>query len=421
MSVIEIEPLRHCDAVITLPGSKSYTHRALIIAALADGESILSNGLRCEDTEYTIRGLTEFHVPIFWKEGFLHVLGTGGKLQGTGKKLFVGGSGTSMRFLTALASIVRGTTVLYGSERMEKRPMGELIKGLESLGVKAYSQEVNGYPPVIVESDRLSGGEARIRGNESSQFVSALLMAAPYAKQDVLINVVGPLFSRAYVDMTVKVMSDFGVSVKREGDRSFGVKAGQRYSSRTYSIEGDASHASYFLAAAAITRGRIRVGPLSSTSVQGDTGFLHILRSMGCEVVRGEGWVEVQGRDLKGLEVDMNAMPDLVPTLAVTAAFAEGRTVIRNIRHLRFKESDRIHTLTCELTKLGIHVEEGENWMSIEGGTPHGAEIVTYNDHRLVMSFAVAGLAISGIKIDGERCVDKSFPGFWETLTGLYT
>ncbi len=418
--MIEIRPLRHCDARITLPGSKSYTHRALLIAALAEGESVLINSLRSEDTDHTLKGITDFGVPAFWREGYLHLLGKGGDLQANGKRLFVGDSGTSMRFLTALAALGTGKTVLYGSERMEVRPMGELLKGLRHFGIKAYSQRANDYPPIVVESEGLSGGTAWIRGNESSQFVSALLMIAPYARRDVTIRVEGHLSSRSYVDMTLKVMSDFGVKVDEKEDRIFSVKAGQHYSARTYQIEGDASHASYFLAAAAITGGRIRVTPLSSTSIQGDAGFVNILRRMGCETDRGEDWAEVQGKPLKGLIVDMNQTPDLVPTLAVTAAFAERKTVISNIAHLRLKESDRIHSLACELAKIGIHVEEGEDWLSIEGGVPHGAEIETYNDHRLAMSFAIAGLRVPGIKIAGERCVDKSFPRFWEKWDELY-
>ena len=419
--MIEIQPLKRCDAVVTIPGSKSYTHRALVVSALADGESVLINALRSEDTEYTARALEKFGVPLFWEGDLLHVLGKGGKVKPAGEKILVGNSGTSMRFMTALAALAKGLTLLDGSKRMRERPIAELLEGLESMGVKTYSQKPNGCPPVIVESRGLQGGTARIRGQESSQFLSALLMVAPYAKHDVLIKVTDHLVSRPYVDMTLNVMSAFGVEVQCEEYQSFSVKAGQRYRPQLYCIEGDASNASYFFSAAAVTKGRVRVENFPSTSIQGDTGFLDILERMGCEVIRGKGWVEVQGKGLLGIEIDMNTMPDLVPTLAMTAAFAKGKTVIQNIGHLRLKESDRIQALAGELAKMGIHVDEGEDWLSIEGGSPHATEIETYNDHRLAMSFAIAGLAISGIRIRDEGCVNKSFPTFWEKIERFYS
>jgi 3-phosphoshikimate 1-carboxyvinyltransferase len=418
--MIEVNPLHSCNAVVTIPGSKSYTHRALLVSALADGESSLRNALRSEDTEHTIQGLKKFGVPILAEGNLLRVLGKGGKLRGAGEKIYVGNSGTSMRFLTALAALREGRTLLDGSERMRKRPIGGLLNGLIALGVKAYSQEGNGNPPVVVESQGLLGGVARIQGKESSQFFSALLMVAPYALGDVRLEVEGPLVSRPYVDMTRDVMSAFGVEVQGEEYHSFFVRAGQRYLPREYGIEGDASNASYFLAAAAITRGKVRVENFRPESLQGDAGFLKILEKMGCAVTRGESFAEVCGQELRGIEVDMDSMPDVVPTLAVCGAFASGRTTIQNIGHLRLKESDRIGALARELSKMGVKVEEGKDWLSVEGGKPQGAEVETYNDHRLAMSFAIAGLAVPGVKIKGERCVDKSFPEFWETLEKLY-
>ena len=418
--MIEIQPIHHCDAVVTIPGSKSYTHRALIVSALADGESVLRNALRSEDTEHTIHGLEKFGVPVLGEGNLLRVLGKGGKLKAAGEKIYVGNSGTSMRFLTALAALKEGRTLLDGSERMRERPIAGLLDGLVALGVKAYSQEGNGYPPVVVESQGLLGGVARMKGSESSQFFSALLMVAPYALGDVRLEVDGPLVSRPYVDITRDVMSAFGVEVQGEEYRSFFMRAGQRYLPQKYLIEGDASNASYFLAAAAITRGKVRVENFRPASIQGDAGFLRILKKMGCEVTSGESFAEVQGKELRGIEVDMNPMPDAVPTLAVSAAFARGRTVIQNIGHLRLKESDRIGALAYELAKMGVKVEEGKDWLAVEGGNPQGAEIETHNDHRLAMSFAISGLAVPGMKIKGERCVDKSFPEFWETLRKLY-
>ncbi|MBM4305961.1 MAG: 3-phosphoshikimate 1-carboxyvinyltransferase [Deltaproteobacteria bacterium] len=419
--MIEIRPLDHCDAAVVIPGSKSYTHRTLIVSALAEGESILINALRSEDTNHTIHGLKKFGVRIYWKGDRLHVQGKGGKLAASEERLFVGNSGTSMRFLTALAALKNGRTLLDGSERMRGRPIEDLLGGLRALGIRSYSKEGNGCPPVVVESQGLKGGTTKIRGEESSQFLSALLMVAPYASRDVTVELMGNLASKPYVDITRQVISAFGVEVQGEGYHSFFVRSGQRYLPQVYRIEGDASHASYFLSAAAITRGKVRVENLNSTSIQGDTGFVNILEKMGCNVIRGDSWAEVHGKELQRIEVDMNAMPDLVPTLAVTAAFARGMTVIRNIGHLRLKESDRIRALARELRKMGIQVEEGKDWLKIEGGKTHGAEIETYNDHRLAMSFAIAGLVTPGVKIKGEECVNKSFPDFWKTFERLYT
>jgi 3-phosphoshikimate 1-carboxyvinyltransferase len=416
----EVRPLSHCNGVVTIPGSKSYTHRALILSSLADGESVLINALRCEDTEHTVQALIKFGVEVFWESDCVRVLGRGGKFKGTDDRIDVGNSGASMRFLTALAALKKGVTLLDGSERMRKRPIGELLNGLGGLGVRAYSQKGDDCPPVIVESQSLQGGTTRIKGEESSQFLSGLLMVVPYALRDVNIKLTGPLASKPYVDITRDVMSAFGVEIQSQGYNSFFVKGGQRYLPQTYRIEGDASNASYFFSAAAVCRGRVKVKGLNPGTLQGDIGFLKILEGMGCRVTRGKDWIEVLGGELHGIEMDMNEMPDLVPTLAVTAAFAQGNTVIQNIRHLRFKESDRLHALAVELSKMGIRVREGEDWLEIEGGKPHGAEIETYDDHRMAMSFAIAGLVIPGVKIKGERCVDKSFPGFWETLQKLY-
>jgi len=418
--VIEIKPLHHCDAVIAIPGSKSYTHRALVLSSLADGESLLTHALRCEDTERTARGLVNFGAETFWEGNDVRVLGTGGKLEGSGDRIDVGNSGTSMRFLTALAALKRGVTVLDGNERMRKRPIRELLVGLGELGVRSYSQKENGFPPVVVDSEGLDGGTARIKGEESSQFLSGLLMVAPYARKDVNIQVAGSLSSKPYVDITLAAMSSFGVGVRNQGYRSFSIQAGQRYCPQQYLIEGDASNASYFFSAAAVCRGRVEVKNLNPASLQGDLGFLDILERMGCRINRKSDRIEVQGAELHGIKIDMNEMPDLVPTLAVTAAFARGRTVIQNIGHLRLKESDRIHALATELSKMGARIDEKKDGLEIEGGRPHGAEIETYDDHRMAMSFAVAGLAVPGIRILEERCVDKSFPEFWETLRKLY-
>lgn len=329
--MIEIMPLAHCDGTIAIPGSKSYTHRALITSALADGESVLVNPLRSEDTEHTARSLEKFGASIFWEGDSIRVLGKRERLNAGDEEIYVENSGTSMRFLTALAALRNGRTLLDGNERMRRRPITGLLRGLEALGVRAYSKKENGYPPVVVESQGLKGGRAEISGEESSQFLSALLIIAPYASEDVRLEVTGDLVSWPYVDITMDVMTTFGVEVQNEGSRSFFVRAGQHYLPQKYRIEGDASNASYFFSAAAVTGGKVRVENFNPASIQGDRAFLEILERMGCEVVRGDGWAEVKGKELRGIEIDMRGMPDLVPTLAVTAAFAQGKTVIKNI------------------------------------------------------------------------------------------
>ncbi len=418
--MIEIKPLKNCDAVVGIPGSKSYTHRALMVAALAEGESVLRNPLRSEDTDYTAAALEKFGVPILAEEDCFRVRGTGGRLKRGAETIFVGNSGTSMRFVIACAALRNGRTLLDGTARMRKRPVAPLLEGLQALGAAAYSQQGNGCPPVVVESRGLRGGTAGVDGRESSQYLSALLMISPLAEKDVRLEIKGGLASRPYVDITREVMSSFGVTVQLQGEQSFYVPGGQRYSGRTYGIEGDASNASYFLAAAAVTRGRVRVENFRPSSVQGDAGILGILEKIGCHVGRGQDWAEVWGKTLRGIEIDMNSMPDLVPTLAVIAAFARGETTLTRIGHLRLKESDRIHSLATELARMGIEVQEGDDWLKVRGGGAHAAEIQTYNDHRMAMAFAVAGLAVPGIRILGEDCVKKSFPAFWEKFQTLY-
>jgi 3-phosphoshikimate 1-carboxyvinyltransferase len=418
--MIEIKPLKKCDAVTSIPGSKSYTHRALITSALAEGESILINALQSDDTNYTEQVLEKFGVSISREKNIIRVQGRGGKFDRGGKVVYVGDSGTSMRFISAVAALRHGMTVLDGSERLRQRPMESLLAGLNALGVKAYSQEGTGFPPIVVESRGVPGGVASVKGSESSQFLSALLLVAPYAQGDVRLEVIEKLASKPYVDITRDVMASFGVEVRTEDSSFFSIRRGQRYLPQSYWIEGDASNASYFLAAAAVTKGRVRVDNLKATSVQGDIGFLGILEKMGCQVICGDRWVEVQGKELKRIDIDMNAMPDVVPTLAVVAAFAQGKTMIRNIGHLRLKESDRIQAVARELNKMGARVEEGNDWLKVDGGSLHGAEIETYNDHRIAMSFAIAGLVVPGIKIHGEQCVKKSFPDFWEKWKELY-
>ena len=399
---------------ITIPGSKSLTHRALITAALADGKSLLKNILIAEDTLLTASALKKMGVKIEIENTNAKVLGTGGQLTAPAEPIYLGNSGTSMRLLTGICALGKGRFVLTGNERMKQRPIEPLLDALRKWTVKAYSEKNNGCPPVIIEANGLKGGETEIDPSLSSQFLSALLLAAPYAEAEAVIKIKGRLASRPYVDLTLQVMAAFGVEVENQDYHVFKVKK-RHYKAREYTIEGDCSTASYFWAAAAILKGEITVRPIFIHSRQADLGFVKILEKMGCKSEIKDDGIKIIGGELKGIEVDMNQMPDVVPTLAIVAAFAKGKTIITNVGHLRHKECDRLHALATELKKMGIKAEEKEDTLIIEGGRPQGAVIETYNDHSIAMSFAIAGLKVANIEIINPKCVKKSFPEFWET------
>ncbi len=414
----EIKPREPVHATLTLPGSKSYTHRALIAAALARGESALSNPLQAEDTELTAQALTRLGAGVHWGPAAVRVQGAGGHWRPVSEPIYLGNSGTSMRFLTALAALGEGQYRLTGSPRLCERPMGELLTALGQLGVNAVSKLGDGCPPVVIQGG-LTGGRAQLSGAVSSQYLSALLFIAPLAPQGAEIEVTGELVSRPYVDLTLDVLGAFGITYYREGYRFFQAPGGQEYLARDYEIEADASSASYFWAAAALTGGRVTVTNLSLESCQGDIDFLSVLARMGCRIAQAPEGLTVVGGPLSGAQVDMSAMPDLVPTLAVLAGFAKGDTIITGAAHLRHKESDRLHAVATELGKMGISAEETPDGLVIRGGQPHAAAIETYEDHRVAMSFAVAGLKIPGIKITNPACVAKSFPDFWDFFERL--
>jgi 3-phosphoshikimate 1-carboxyvinyltransferase len=409
----EIKPAGAVQATLTLPGSKSYTHRALMAAALASGVSTLTNALAAEDTELTARTLAQLGAGIDWQGTTIRVTGTGGRWQPVSEPLFLGNSGTSMRFLTALVALGEGEYRLTGTDRLCRRPLGELLAALQEIGVKAVSEKGDGCPPVRV-SGGLTGGQAHLSGGTSSQYLSALLFIGPLAPQGLEIEVTGELVSRPYVDLTLEVLSDFGISFYREGYRYFQLPGGQRYLPQDYEIEADASSASYFWEAAALTGGRVTITNLTLASSQGDAAFPKVLERLGCAIESSAAGLTVQGGPLKGITVDMAPMPDLVPTLAVLAAFARGDTVITGVAHLRHKESDRLAAVAAELGKMGLEARETADGLIVKGGQPHGAVIETYDDHRIAMSFAVAGLKVPGLVLTDPDCVAKSFPEFWE-------
>jgi 3-phosphoshikimate 1-carboxyvinyltransferase len=418
--LIEIRPASSLKATVAAPPSKSYTNRAYIVAALADGTVRLENPLFSDDTRYMREALLLFGVPVVEEKQAAVVQGQGGKLTVPGREVFIGNAGTTMRFLTTLASLAPGITCLTGDDRMQERPIEDLLMCLRQMGLKAESLQGNGCPPIKIHGGKPQGGSVTLAGDKSSQYLTSLLLSAPYFQNDTVINIEGELTSKSYVDITLDIMQTFGVSVLNEFYRKFTIPAGQHYRARSYAVEGDASSASYFFAAAAVTGGEVSVTNLNPDSAQGDIHFPDALEQMGCEVKRSGEKITVFGNPLRGITIHMNDMPDVVQTLAVVALFAEGKTTMTGIANLRIKETDRIAALANELTRLGASVEAGEDFLIIEPGTHQPAEVETYDDHRMAMSFAVAGLGIPGVKIKHPRCVDKSFPNFFKRFQELY-
>jgi 3-phosphoshikimate 1-carboxyvinyltransferase len=414
----EIKPLSHLQATARIPGSKSITHRAIIAASLANGESLLQNFLESEDTLYTANTLRELGVNISIEGENLRIIGTGGRLhpESIRKELYLGNSGTSFRLLLSVVALDRGEFTLTGTPRMLTRPIGSLVTALNQLGVKASCINQNSCPPVLVKANGIPGGKVQIAGDQSSQFVSSLLLSGPYAENDIEIEVVGELVSKPYVDITLDVMEQFEVQVERDGYSYFRIPSDQAYRACEFNIQGDASSASYFWAAAAVTRGNVTTENIDPyTTRQGDIGFLEILERMGCHIEKGSDRVLVHGGELSGIEADMSSMPDMVPSLAAIALFSDGKTSIRNVQHLRLKESDRLHAIALEWNRLGGRVEEIEDGLIIHGGEKlSGTVLDPHDDHRIAMSLAVVGLKVPGLRIKDENCVNKSFPQFWE-------
>lgn len=420
--MIEIAPVSRVNATVEVPGSKSLTQRALIAAALARGKSTLIGPLASEDTEFSSRALAQLGVAIDRGHDW-RVRGGGGVIGPSATPLYLGNNGTATRFLTSLVALGESEYVIDGDERMHQRPIGPLLAALRGWGVDIASVHGGECPPLLIKARGLAGGRTILPEGKSSQYLSSLLLVAPYAKKPAFLQVEGEILSKPYVAMTLSVMADFGIAVECARDfSSFAIPQGC-YCGRDYQIEGDASNASYFWAAAAITAGRVTVSNVPVPSLQGDAMLLPLLGRMGCTVEQsGTGVTLVGAERLEGIRVDMGNMPDVVPTLAVVAAFAHGTTVIENIAHLRIKECDRLSAVARELAKLGARVEEGEASLVIHGNGGsdlQGAVIDTYADHRMAMCFAVAGLKVSGVKISGEECVAKSFPDFWQRFALL--
>jgi 3-phosphoshikimate 1-carboxyvinyltransferase len=408
------------NSTVSVPGSKSYTHRTLIAAALSRGRCSIENHLQSEDTLLTRRALEAMGIRMTEEGDRLIVHGSAGELKPCPDPIDLKNSGTSMRLLTAVAALGRGSYVLTGSLRMQQRPVRDLLDALGRIDVSVHSLNQNGCPPVKIVGGRLAGGITEIDCSVSSQYLSALLMIAPYTTKGMEIIVTGGPVSRPYIDMTIDIMNRFGVEVFREGYTRFRVEGGQVYRAGDYGVEPDCSQAGYFWAAGAVTGARVKVLGITATSCQGDVRFAKVLEMMGCRVRWETDGISVSGGRLSAVQVDMSDMPDMVPTLAVVAAFAEGTTIIENVAHLKEKESDRLASVAAELSAMGITATCSDTGLVIEGGEPVGASIATYNDHRIAMSFAVAGLKTPGVAIQDEMCVEKSFPNFWEVFETLY-
>ena len=419
-----ITPLAAIDCQISVPGSKSLTQRALIAAALADGVSTLAGPLTSEDTEYTSSALRAMGIAVDCSGPEWRVHGQGGRIATPEAPIFLGNNGTATRFLTSVAALGSGAFTISGGPRMAERPISPLMEALRGWGVRIDSIHHTGCPPLLIEAAGIRGGATVLPEGKSSQYLSSLLLVAPYAREAATLTVTGEVLSKPYVTMTLAVMEAFGVKVEANEELSrFAIPQGG-YHARPYPIEGDASSASYFWAAAAVTGGRVTVANVPDPSLQGDAVLASMLGQMGCRVERGGQGITVTGpRELRAIEVDMGNCPDVAPTLAVVAAFARGTTVIRNVAHLRIKECDRLHVMATELAKLGVKTQETDDTLTIEGNPERagltGATIDTHDDHRIAMCFAVAGLVVPGVTIQDEGCVAKSFPDFWERFARL--
>lgn len=423
---MKINPITHSlNATVRVPGSKSLTNRALLIASLANGTTHLTNALFSDDSRYFAKALQTlgFKVQLDEENFEMTVTGMGGKIPATKAELFIGNAGTAARFLSAFLTLGNGKYILDGEPRMRERPIKDLIDSLNQLGVEV--EATNNCPPVEIFAKGLPGGKTTIAGDISSQFLSALLMVAPYAQNPIEVTLSTDLNSKPYVDMTIAIMKDFGVEIQRNEYSRFTIHPSSYLPITSYPIESDASAASYFFAAPAICGGTVKVENISRKSVQGDIVFLDVLKQMGCEVEEADNSITVhrpQGSSIVGVDVDMRDIPDTAQTLAAVAPFASSPTRIRGIASARVKETDRVHATCVELDRLGVRVEEHEDGMTIhpvEKMRP--AVIQTYNDHRMAMAFSLIGLRFDGVTIENPSCVSKTFPNFFEVLEDLRT
>jgi 3-phosphoshikimate 1-carboxyvinyltransferase len=423
MDNIILEPIRSIAGDIWLPGSKSLSNRALLLSSLASGNTRLTNLLRSDDTTHMVNALQQLGVNIRLSEDWnqCEIEGKGGLFSTPEDiRFFLGNAGTAIRPLTAILSMIPGEFEIDGDKYMRDRPIEHLIDALIQLGAEVEYTKKQGYPPLRVRGGRITGGHARIPGNISSQFLTALLLSLPLARLDSSIEIIGEQVSKPYLDITLNIMSKFGVNVSHQDYHQFSIPGGQQYRSPgSYMIEGDASSASYFFGAAAIA-GSIRVHGLGENSVQGDLAFVDVMKQMGASVKKNPEWIEVSRGKLKGIDIDLNHIPDAAMTVATVALFAEGRTSIRNIYNWRVKETDRMHAMATELRKVGATVETGDDYIIIDPPINiEAVEIDTYGDHRVAMSFSLAALGNNAIQINDPDCTRKTFPDYFTMLESV--
>ena len=426
MEQLTLDPIAKVSGEVNVPGSKSLSNRALLLAALAEGETELTNLLDSEDIEHMLNALTKLGINYRLSEDKTQcvVQGNGGAFNvAEPLELFLGNAGTAMRPLCAALAASNVDTVLTGEPRMEERPIGDLVDALREAQADVTYLKNEGYPPLQIKGKTLNGGEMSVDGSVSSQFLTALLMAAPLFSGDVTIRIKGELVSKPYIDITLDTMAKFGVSVDNDNYQTFTVSGEAKYvTPGKFMVEGDASSASYFLAAGAIKGGTVRVTGIGQNSIQGDIRFADVLEAMGAKVVWNDEYVEVTGAPLKGVNMDMNHIPDAAMTIATTALFAEGPTTMTNIYNWRVKETDRLAAMAAELQKLGAKVEEGHDYITVwpTDSLKH-AEIDTYNDHRIAMCFSLVALSDTLVTINDPGCTRKTFPDYFTRFKTLYS
>ena len=420
---LTLSPIKRISGKVDLPGSKSLSNRVLLLSMLAEGTTHIRNLLDSDDVRYMIGALEQLGIRMeeTRESNEIRVEGCAAKIPNSDLELMLGNAGTAMRPLTAALTLGQGRYVLDGVPRMRERPIVDLVDGLRQLGAEVSLLNGPPGPPVEIIASGLPGGTAEIKGSVSSQFLSAILMAAPSAQNDVTLKIIDTLVSVPYVEMTLKLMERFGVKVENRNFEEFHIQGNQTYlSPGEFYVEGDASSASYFLAGAAITGGSITVQGCGTESLQGDAKFAEVLELMGAETEWQPNSVTVHGKSLKGVDLDMNRMPDAAMTLAVAALFAEGPTRIRNVYNWRLKETERMKAVTTELRKLGATVEEGEDYLVVDPPqTILPCEIETYDDHRMAMAFSLAACGPEPITILDPGCVSKTFPDYFEVLESV--
>jgi 3-phosphoshikimate 1-carboxyvinyltransferase len=426
MEQLTLDPIAKVSGEVNVPGSKSLSNRALLLAALAEGETELTNLLDSEDIEHMLNALTKLGINYRLSEDKTQcvVQGNGGAFNvAEPLELFLGNAGTAMRPLCAALAASNVDTVLTGEPRMEERPIGDLVDALREADAEVTYLKNEGFPPLQIKGKILNGGEMSVDGSVSSQFLTALLMAAPLFSGDVTIRIKGELVSKPYIDITLDTMAKFGVTVKNDNYQTFTISGDAKYiAPGKFMVEGDASSASYFLAAGAIKGGTVRVTGIGQNSIQGDIRFADVLEAMGATVVWNDEYVEITGAPLKGVNMDMNHIPDAAMTIATTALFAEGPTTMTNIYNWRVKETDRLAAMATELQKLGAKVEEGHDYIKVwpTDSLKH-AEIDTYNDHRIAMCFSLVALSDTPVTINDPGCTRKTFPDYFTRFKTLYS